>query len=143
MLQRERDGLATVGRDFSLAAPAPEKFPHGLPVLLVVIDDEDVPHLAAGVRPAKASDKRIPHAERSVFSEDRGRVVHRRVAKPLNSRVASLDPRSRRLLEEAGFEWDASTGVWLNNHLGRGISLKTVRDHDPEWLKNWLATGTS
>jgi len=64
------------------------------------------------------------------------------VVKPLNSRVASLDPRSVRLLEEAGFTWDATTGVWVNNRLGRVISLETVRDHDPEWLKNWLATGT-
>jgi hypothetical protein len=47
-----------------------------------------------------------------------------------------------RLLEEAGFTWDATTGVWVNNRLGRVISLETVRDHDPEWLKNWLATGT-
>jgi hypothetical protein len=63
------------------------------------------------------------------------------VVKPPN--LESVEPRSRRLLEEAGFHWDADTGVWVNNHLGRAISLQTVRDHDPECLKNWLATGTS
>lgn len=53
-------------------------------------------------------------------------------------RLALLDPRSRKILEDAGFTWDGDTGMWINNALGRAISYETVRDHTAEWLQNWL-----
>lgn len=54
------------------------------------------------------------------------------------ARYGQLNPRCRRLLEEAGFAWHSDTGMWINNRIGRAISHHTVRDHTPEWLQNWL-----
>ncbi len=54
------------------------------------------------------------------------------------TRFDDVHPRSRRLLEEAGFTWNAVTGVFVNNRRGRAISFETVRDHSPEWLEHWL-----
>jgi hypothetical protein len=51
----------------------------------------------------------------------------------------STDPRSRKLLEDAGFKYDSRLGVWLNVAAARAISFDTVRDRSPEWLAEWLA----
>ena len=57
------------------------------------------------------------------------------------SRLDSIPPQSRRLLEEAGYHWDPSTGMWINNRLGRAISYQALRDHDAGWLRLWLQYG--
>ena len=61
------------------------------------------------------------------------------VAERPGARLDQLDPRSRRLLEDAGFAWDSETGMWVNNRVGRAISFETVRDRTPEWLAHWLS----
>ena len=53
-------------------------------------------------------------------------------------RLDSIDPRSRRLLEEAGYRFHRENEMWINNPLGRAISDETVRNHDPAWLQHWL-----
>jgi len=57
------------------------------------------------------------------------------------TRLDSIPPEHRRLLEAAGYHWDANTGMWINNQAGRAVSHETVRDHDASWLRHWLQYG--
>jgi hypothetical protein len=51
----------------------------------------------------------------------------------------SLDPRSRRMLKDAGFTYDARLGAWFNLEAGRAIAFDRVADRTPESLAGWLA----
>jgi hypothetical protein len=50
-----------------------------------------------------------------------------------------LDPRSQRMLKDAGFTYDARLGAWFNLEAGRVIAFDRVIDRTPEWLAGWLA----
>lgn len=49
-----------------------------------------------------------------------------------------LAPGCVRLLEEAGFTYDARIGGWLNIPAGRVITFDRVANRSPEWLAAWL-----
>jgi len=57
------------------------------------------------------------------------------------SRIDSIPAEFRQALEDAGYQWKAESGVWMNVEHGRAISFETVRDHDAAWLRCWLEEG--
>ena len=57
--------------------------------------------------------------------------------------LADIDPERLRLLDEAGFVWDALLGTWFHRPTRRAITLETVRDRSVEWLSGWLAGVTT
>ena len=52
-----------------------------------------------------------------------------------------INPECRSHLEQLGFAFIKSHGVWANRKLGkeRTISYEEVRDHDLAWLKYRIA----
>ena len=58
-------------------------------------------------------------------------------------RLDAVPAESREALANAGFRWEALSGMWLNLGSGRAISFETVRDHDWAWLRHWLAEGST
>ena len=52
--------------------------------------------------------------------------------------IPTLDPEQVRLLENAGFQRQVMTDVWVNRKASRAISSETVGRHTREWLVRWL-----
>ena len=53
-----------------------------------------------------------------------------------------LDPRSRQILQEAGFTWDRELGLWVNAAAGQAISMGAATSNGPEWLAAWVRNPT-
>src|SRR5689334_15335248 len=79
-----------------------------------------VPQDGASLRPVQVLDAPLPSA---MF----GRQA-----------MGQLDDSARRL-RDAGFTYDASIDVWINEQLQRGIAGFIVRERSPEWLGRWIA----
>jgi hypothetical protein len=56
----------------------------------------------------------------------------------MTAMLESLTPESRRLLKEAGFEWRAPIGMFVNHAAHKVISFERVRDHTSDWLVDWI-----
>ena len=57
-------------------------------------------------------------------------------------RPEDLDHQSRRILQDAGFTWDKTLGVWSNGAVGQAISMDAVINHGPGWLAAWVRKPT-
>ena len=49
-----------------------------------------------------------------------------------------LDPESRTLLDEAGFQWLPDGLLYVNQALHKAVSFEVVQDHEPAWLERWI-----
>ena len=50
-----------------------------------------------------------------------------------------LDPRCRKMLDNAGFTYNARIEAWFNLKAKRVIAFDRVAARTPEWLADWLA----
>ena len=54
-----------------------------------------------------------------------------------------VNAEARRVLEDAGFVWDARLGTWVNRKLRRAIAFESVRDRPLAWLRGWVEAATA
>jgi hypothetical protein len=52
--------------------------------------------------------------------------------------MGDLDPRCRRMLDDAGFTYNARIQSWFNLKARRVIAFDRVAERTPEWLADWL-----